>query len=212
MIHIERFVFSPFMENTYLAWDDVSREAAVIDPGCYDRQEENNLAGFIIDNALKLKYLINTHCHLDHTFGNNFVKSNYEVTFLAPEDDIFLLELADEQAKSFGMKFIPSPMPDAYIREEEKIYLGNSEGIFLNTPGHTPGEVCLYFPDVKKCVTGDVLFYEGIGRTDLWGGDYLTLENSIRKKLFALDDEVEVLPGHGEKSTIGHEKKHNPFL
>lgn len=212
MIKIEKFVFNAFMENTFLVWDEISGEAAVIDPGCYDAMEQNHLAGFIISNSLKLKYLVNTHCHIDHIFGNSFIKNNYDVTFFAPEEDVFLLELMEEQARNYGMKLSRSPKPDAYAVEMKNIYLGKSEGRFLKTPGHSPGEVCLYFPEDKKCFTGDVLFFEGIGRTDLWGGNYDDLENSIRTKLFTLADDVEILPGHGDYSSIGHEKKHNPFL
>ncbi len=212
MLKIKKFIFSPFSENTFILWDDLSKEACVVDPGCSNESEETELELFVDKNALKLKYLINTHCHIDHIFGNAFVKEKFNPTFIASEKDVFLLEKAQEQAELFGIKIKLSPLPDEYITEKYKVNLGKIEGGFLYTPGHTPGEYCLYFKKEKLCITGDVLFKEGIGRTDLWGGDYNTLLNSIKSKLLSLPDEVTILPGHGEFSTIGHEKINNSFL
>lgn len=200
------------MENTYVIWDDETKETAVIDPGCHDTNEEIELEKFIDRNNLKIKYLINTHCHIDHVFGNAFVKEKYSPIFLAPEEDKFLLHNAVEQGKMFAIDVNPSPEPDEFIYDGMSIKLGNIKNEFLFTPGHTPGEYCIYFEDDKICITGDVLFREGIGRTDLWGGDTNTLLNSIRTRLFTLPDNVVIYPGHGEESTIGHEKTNNPFL
>ena len=144
--------------------------------------------------------------------GNAYIKEKYTPEFLAPEKDLFLLDNAAAQAENFGMEIRPSPKPDKYITEQSIIKLGSAQGEFLFTPGHTPGEFCLYFPVNKICITGDVLFFEGIGRTDLWGGDYNILSQSIKSRLFTLPDNVTIYPGHGETSTIGHEKSFNPFL
>lgn len=211
MLQIKRFIFNPFLENTYIVFDDITRESAVIDPGCNDKIEQGILAKFIIDNKLSVKYLINTHCHIDHILGNAFIKTNFECIFYAPENDLFLLNSLEEQSLIFGLTAEKSPLPDFFITEELKIKIGNSEGEFLFTPGHTPGEFSLYFEKEKFCFTGDVLFNKSIGRTDLDGGDYDTLINSITTKLFVLPDDVTIYPGHEEKSSIGEEKRDNPF-
>lgn len=211
-LKLKKFVFSPFMENTYVIWDEETKEGAVIDPGCHDTSEQIELSNFIKENNIKIKYLINTHCHIDHIFGNAFVKRNYKVEFLAPEEDLFLIDNALQQAEMFMVKMESSPKPDKFLYDGCSINLGKINNEFLFTPGHTPGEYSIYFPDDKICITGDVLFKEGIGRTDLWGGDYNTLIASIQNRLFTLPDDVTIYPGHGDESTIGHEKKHNPFL
>lgn len=212
MLKIQKFVFSDFMENTYVIWEENSKIAAVIDPGCYYPEEEKNLSTFIDDNNLKLKYLINTHCHIDHIFGNAFIGENYDVDFLAPEHDMFLLDLMEEQAANFGVELKESPKPEKFIKEDIQIELGSLVPKFLSTPGHTPDEYSIHFENEKVLFSGDVLFYEGIGRTDLWGGDFNNLIGSIKNKLFHLHDDTEVYPGHGDKTSIGHEKINNPFL
>ncbi len=212
MLQLKKFIFNPFLENTYIVFDDITRDSAIIDPGCYEKFEEGLLSKFIIENKLSIKYLINTHCHLDHILGNSFIKNNFECIFYAPEKDLFLLNSLKEQSLIFGITTEKSPLPDFYITEELKINIGNSEGKFLYTPGHTPGEFSLFFEKEKICLTGDVLFHKSIGRTDLDGGDYDTLINSITTKLFVLPDDVTIYPGHEEKSSIGEEKRNNPFF
>lgn len=212
MLKINKFICSPFSVNTYIIWDEDSKIAAVIDPGFYNADERSKASDFITTEHLDVKYLINTHCHIDHIFGNAFIKTKYNSEFLAPEKDVFLLDLMIDQAKNYGVDLTPSPKPDKIISETERFILGNSEGKFIFTPGHTPGEYCLYFEKDKICFTGDVLFHESIGRTDLWGGDFDTLISSIKTKLFTLPDDVIIYPGHESSSSIGHEKNHNPFI
>lgn len=212
MLKIQRFVFNLFNENTYLIWDENSKTAAVIDPGCNSPEEEKALREAIHNNSLQLKYLINTHCHIDHILGNAFIKKNFDVLFMAPEKDLFMLELMRDIAHQYGVILEASPKPDNFISEEEKLQLGSFEGRFLFTPGHSPGEYCLYFEKEKVCFTGDVLFKGSIGRTDLWEGNFEQLIESIRTKLFILPDDVKIFPGHESQSTIGTEKKSNPFL
>jgi len=212
MFNIQKFVFSPFYENTYLIWDDNTKDAAVIDPGCYDDKERSTLDEFIKKELLEIKFLINTHCHIDHIFGNAYIKEKYNPTFLAPEKDLFMLDLMIDTAKSYGVEFTPSPKPDKLIDKDEPFILGESAGKFIFTPGHTPGEYCLFFEKDKICFTGDVLFRRSIGRTDLWGGNYETLLESIRTKLFTLPDETIIYPGHDSHSTIEEEKENNPFF
>ncbi len=209
---LHRFIFSPFQENTYLIWDETTRESCIVDPGCFNASEEEELKSFINSNNLTVKYLINTHCHIDHIFGNLFVKEEFDPKYLAPKEDVPLLEMAIEQGKQFGLEVKPSPLPDGFIEESESISLGDVEIKFIFTPGHTPGEYCIYIPAESVCITGDVLFKESIGRTDLWGGNYETLIDSIKTKLLSLSDNTTIYPGHGGSSTISYEKEHNSFL
>lgn len=212
MLNVKIFVFSPFQENTYLVWDEKTADSAIIDPGCLEIYEQEELRSFVENSNLKIKYHINTHCHIDHIFGNAFVKHVYAAPFYAPEKDLFLIEQMEKQAAAFGVSVEKSPMPEHHLTEELILKLGEEDMEFLFTPGHTPGEYSIYFPNSKFCITGDVLFLEGIGRTDLWGGNLKTLLHSIKSKLFTLPDETIVYPGHGDSSTIGHEKVNNPYL
>ncbi len=211
-MQIKKFEFNPFDENTYLIWDEETRETAVVDPGCYFQEEENEIENYISKENLKIKYILNTHCHIDHIFGINFFKQKYSCEYYVPENDIELLNNASEQANFMGLDFNSNIKHDKLINEHLILTLGNIKINFIYTPGHTPGEVCIYFEKEKVCLTGDVLFNLGIGRTDLWGGDYETLINSITKKLFNLPDDVIIYPGHGDKSDIGFEKSNNPFF
>jgi hydroxyacylglutathione hydrolase len=212
LIKIKSFTFNLFSENTFVLWDDESLESAIIDPGCSDSDEEVELESFVTDKNLKIKFLINTHCHIDHILGCEFVKNKYNPIYIAPELDLPLLQNAKMQADFIGMDFSISLLPDEYLSEDKKLKLGSYELSFIFTPGHTPGEFCIYIQNVKSCITGDVLFNDSIGRTDLWGGNYDVLIKSITEKLLTLPDDTVILPGHGESSTIGREKKFNPFL
>lgn len=212
MLNIQKFVFNPFSENTFVLWDDESLECMIIDPGCSDISEENELFDFIESKNLKPKYLINTHCHIDHILGVNSVLNKFKVKYLAPEKDLPLLERAVSQAEMFGLYIDEIKKPNEYLSEENELQLGNENIKCLFTPGHTPGEYCLYSESNKICITGDVLFQQSIGRTDLWGGNYNQLLDSIKMKLLSLPDDVTIHPGHGNESTIGEEKILNPFL
>jgi hydroxyacylglutathione hydrolase len=212
MVQVKIFTFNLFNENTFVLWDDKTKESAVIDPGVSTSDEKETLTDFITNKKLNIKYLINTHCHIDHILGCKFVKEKFNPVYYAPEKDMLLLKNSGMQAQMFDIEFEEPPEPDNWISDEIELFLGNSKILFLFTPGHTPGEYCLFLEKEGVCITGDVLFKEGIGRTDLWGGDYNTLIHSIENKLFTLSDDVKIYPGHGEVSTIGHEKQYNPFL
>jgi len=212
MLNIQKFVFNPFAENTYIIWEVESLECAIIDPGCSDEIETQQLIKFIQNNNLKPKYLINTHCHIDHILGVNEVLENFQIKYLAPEKDLHLLEHSVSQAEMFSLQIDEVKKPDEYLTENSEIVLGSEKLICLFTPGHTPGEYCLYSSNNKFCITGDVLFQQSIGRTDLWGGNYNQLIDSIQTKLLTLPDDTVIYPGHGDSSTIGEEKKFNPFL
>ncbi|MHB1685831.1 MAG: MBL fold metallo-hydrolase [Ignavibacteriaceae bacterium] len=212
MLVVKKFVFNMFSENTFVIWDEESKECAMIDAGCSNKSEEDEIDSYVNEHNLNVRYLINTHCHIDHILGSKFVKEKYNPEYLIPEKDLPLLERADTQAAAFGLNVQTPPKPDRFISTEEKIFIGNSEIQFLSTPGHTPGEVCLYFAKEKFCITGDVLFQNSIGRTDLWGADYDMLINSIKTQLLTLPGDTLIYPGHGDSSNIGIEKMQNPFL
>jgi hydroxyacylglutathione hydrolase len=212
MLVIKKFVFNPFSENTYIVWDEKTNEGMIIDPGCVDSYEEKQLDSFILDRNVRVKYLVITHCHIDHILGCGHIMEKYFPTYLAPEDDLPLLKNADKQASSFGLEVKTPPLPEEYLNEDSKIKLGDTTIKVVSTPGHSPGEHCLYFENEKFCITGDVLFQNSIGRTDLWGGDHSILINSIKTKLLTLPDDVIIYPGHGENSKIGIERIENPFL
>lgn len=212
MIRIKKFTFNLFSENTFVLSDDESKQCAIVDPGCSDKDEENELESFINENDLSVKYLINTHCHIDHILGCEFVKQKFNPIYYAPELDIPLLENAKMQAEMVGIDFSISILPEKYLTENLELKIGSTSLKFLFTPGHTPGEFCIYISEIYSCISGDVLFFDSIGRTDLWGGNYDTLIRSINEKLFTLPDDTIIFPGHGEQSTIGREKKFNPFL
>ena len=212
MLKMEKFVFNSFQVNTYLVWDPETLEAAIIDPGCFSTQEKALISEFSGRNSLNIKYLLNTHCHIDHVLGNSFIKSKFDSEFFAPEKDLPLLENTAAQGKMFGINTEDVIEPDKFLSEDLQLKLGEFEIRSLFTPGHTPGEFSFLFPAENKCFTGDVLFFESIGRTDLWGGDSEQLLDSLRTKLLMLPNETEIFPGHGPASTIGYEKDHNPFL
>lgn len=211
-VNIKRFVFNPFMENTYVIWNTLTLEAMIVDPGNSIPEEDMELTMFINEHGLKLKYLINTHGHIDHILGNSYVLSSYKVEHLIPEKDLYLFSNASQQAAMFGIEYRESPLAARFIDESAKLSLGDILFEFIYTPGHTPGEFCIYFPYQKLLIAGDVLFLESIGRTDLPGGNTEQLLNSIKEKLFVLPLETVVLPGHGESTSIDFEIKNNPFF
>lgn len=203
--------FNPFQENTYLLHDD-TKECVVVDPGCYERQEQEQLKKYIADNDLKVVRLLNTHCHIDHVLGNKFVADTYNVGLEIHPDDEQTLRSVPVYSSNYGFPQYAEQLPASYLKEGENIKFGNTELEVIFAPGHAPGHVVFYNKADKTVIGGDVLFQGSIGRTDLPGGDFDTLIQSIKTKLFTLPDEVTVYPGHGPETTIGYEKKYNPFL
>jgi glyoxylase-like metal-dependent hydrolase (beta-lactamase superfamily II) len=210
MIQIQNFVFNPFMENTYVLYDE-SKEAIIIDPGCYEEAEREELTTFIEANELKVVQLINTHCHIDHVFGNAFIKLKYGVTLTIHEEDEATLKSVEAYAPAYGFNGFETSEADAFFKEGDVVQFGNSSLEVFFTPGHAPGHVVLVNQSQNICIGGDVLFDGSIGRTDLPGGDFDTLIQSIHEKLFVLADETVVYSGHGGTTTIGKEKLSNPF-
>jgi glyoxylase-like metal-dependent hydrolase (beta-lactamase superfamily II) len=211
MIQIQTYTFNAFQENTYVLYDTTG-ECVIIDPGCYEKSEKQELQNFIQDQQLQVKYLLNTHCHIDHVLGNAFVKHTYKVDLYIHRADESVLRAVENYAPSYGFAQFEPTLPDHFLDEGDTVKFGNSSLAVLFVPGHAPGHIAFYSEEDKFCIGGDVLFQSSIGRTDLPGGDFDTLIKSIRTKLFPLGDDVTVYPGHGGPTTIGIEKKYNPFL
>ena len=212
MISIKKFTFNPFQENTYILYDD-SRECVIVDPGCYEVHEEEELHTFVKENDLKVTKLISTHSHIDHVLGNKFVMEKYDVNLHIHSKDLETLQSVVTYAASYGfMDYKPCDTPTHFIKEGENIKFGDSELEVLYVPGHAPGHVVFVAREEKFVVNGDCLFYGSIGRTDLPGGDNMALLDSIRNKLFTLPDDFMVYCGHGPETQIGFEKLNNPFL
>lgn len=209
---IKTFVFNPFMENTYVLHDE-SGEAAVIDAGCLFPEEQEQLRQYIDYAQLKLKYVLNTHLHLDHQFGNAFLAETYGIMPLAHEGDAPMVHTISQQAAAFGIPVqVKACELGGFLSDGQKLHVGNMELEVIHTPGHSKGGVCFHIPSEKVLFAGDTLFQNSIGRTDLPGGDYAQLIDSIRKRLFVLPDDTVVHTGHGEPTVIGDEKSCNPYL
>ena len=211
-MNIKKFEFNMFPVNCYILWDE-TKEAVVIDPGCFYDDEKQQLKQFVEQNGLVVKHLLNTHLHLDHIFGNAFMLREFSLKAEANQADEFLLEGAEDQSRMFGFK-LPETLPPLgkYIGENDTIAFGNTTLQILHVSGHSPGGL-VYYNETEKCIfAGDVLFRGSIGRADLEGGDFNALIDNIRTKLFNLPDDTTVYPGHGPSTTIGAEKATNPFF
>ena len=211
MMQVTTFTFNAFAENTYLLHDH-TKECVVVDPGCYEEREKQTLKDFIRDQGLKVVKLLNTHGHIDHILGNKFVSETYGVGLYNHPQDLATLRAQQAFAPVYGFVHYEEVLPEGHFEENEVIRFGEAELKVLFTPGHAPGHVVFYNERDKICLGGDVLFQRSIGRYDLPGGNLQTLLHSIRTKLFVLPDDVGVYPGHGPSTTIGEEKRHNPFL
>jgi len=208
---LQKFTFNPFQENTYIIYDE-SKEALIIDPGCYDSFEEKELVDFIENKGLRPVRLLNTHAHIDHVFGNQFINDRYDLELELHELDFSILEAAALAAQTYGLNYKESPKANKKLVEGEYIEFGNTKLKIIHVPGHAPGHVVFYNEAEKIIIGGDVLFRGSIGRTDLPGGNHQQLLDQIRKKLFVLPTDVTVYPGHGPETTIGYELSHNPFF
>jgi len=211
MLQIQSFTFNPIQENTYLLYNEL-KECIIIDPGCYFDEEKQKLQSFINENGLQPKFLLNTHCHLDHTFGNKFISETYNLVLHIHPLEKKVLEYGPTSGLMYNLPFDNYGGELIYLNEKEKIVMSSDELEVLFTPGHSPGSVCFYCAQQNFVIGGDVLFQKSIGRTDLPGGDYDTLINSIQTKLFILPGKTEVHSGHGERTTIEDEKLYNPFF
>lgn len=211
MTQIECFTCNPYQENTYLLYDD-SAECAIIDPGMYTGDEQNQVLKFIAENKLKPVLLLNTHCHIDHVLGNKFIYDTYGLLPQFHKGEEIVLNTIVSYAPQMGIRYEVSPLPEVYLPESGVISFGETELELIFSPGHSPAHLCFYNKADRFLIGGDVLFYQSIGRTDLPGGDHDLLLKNIREKLFILPDDCRVFPGHGPATTIGFEKQFNPFL
>ena len=211
MFHVKVFKFSPIQENTYLLYND-THKAIIIDPGCYATEEQETLKKFITDNQLEPVQLVNTHCHLDHVFGNDWVHKTYGLELNIHANEEKMLEFAPKSGETWGMPFVNYTGPLHFLNQENTLSLGEDQLSIRFTPGHSPGSISFYCAEQGFIISGDVLFYESIGRTDLPMASHEQLLNSIKEQMLTLPDEVIVYSGHGRPTTIGHERKNNPFL
>jgi glyoxylase-like metal-dependent hydrolase (beta-lactamase superfamily II) len=211
MYNVKVFIFSPIQENTYLLFNQ-QREAVIVDPGCYGSEEEDELSQFIEREGLKPVLLLNTHCHLDHVFGNKFVAEKWGLVPHVHQLEKKVLDFAPAAGLMWNMPFDNYNGPINSITTETSFDFGGERVEVLETPGHSPASISFYFPESGFVIAGDVLFRESVGRTDLPGANPDTLVKSILEKLYTLPDETIVYSGHGMPTTIGHEKRHNPFV
>ena len=211
MIQIHRFTFNPFQENTYVLFDE-SNECAIVDPGCSNTSEQQQLVQFISGRQLKPVLLLDTHCHIDHILGNKFVYDTYKLSPQIHQKDLVILQNGMRTAQLYQLNYAESPLPVKFIEEGDIVSFGNSQLEVLFTPGHSPGSIIFYNRVQKFAISGDVLFQRSVGRTDLPGGDHELLLKTIREQLFSLPDNTVVYSGHGMKTDIGSEKRLNPFL
>jgi hydroxyacylglutathione hydrolase len=208
---IRSFVFSPIQENTYVL-HNAAGDALIIDPGCYFDEERRQLEEFVTDKKLQPRFLLNTHCHLDHVFGNRFVHERYGLTLHLHEKEKKVLEFAPTSGLMYNMPFDNYAGNLNYLSGGDTLFEGEDQLLVIEAPGHSPGSICFYCAAQSFIISGDVLFRNSIGRTDLPGGNHQQLLESIREKLWPLPDNTVVYSGHGEPTTIGEEKAGNPFL
>ncbi len=211
MLKVKSFTFNPVQENTYVLHNE-KKDCIIIDPGCYFPNEKEELKKYVEENELRPVLLLNTHCHLDHVFGNQFVHETWGLTLHIHELEKKMLELAPASGLMWQLPFDNYDGELIFLKENETIKLGDDSLKILPVPGHSPGSVCFYNAGDKFVISGDVLFYCSVGRADLPGSDYNTLLNSIKTQLYILPDEVTVYSGHGPITTIGFEKENNPFV
>ncbi|MDE7402512.1 MAG: MBL fold metallo-hydrolase [Muribaculaceae bacterium] len=210
---IAKFEFSLFGINTYIVVDPDTLKAAIIDPGMSTESEEKAIKDFIAKENLRITHIINTHLHIDHAISDKMASELFDAPIYAHADDEFLGERISQQSLMFGLnRRISEFSISSYLFDGEEISIGTGKLKVLHVPGHSPGSVALYDKEDKFVITGDALFAGSIGRTDLPGGNHSQLINSIKSKLLTLPDDTIVYPGHGPATTIGREKRSNPFL
>lgn len=202
------FPVPPLGCNCSILGDPVTKQAIVVDPGGAPEQ----ILKMVEAMGLTVVSILHTHAHFDHFLASGEMKRATGATLCLHQDDLPLWELLETQCRLFGVPYQPAPLPDYWIKDEEKLLLGGIEAVALHTPGHTPGSMCFHFAQEQVVLAGDTLFRGGIGRTDLWGGDYDAIEQSIRERLYTLQDETLVVTGHGPETQIGIEKDSNGYI
>ncbi len=212
MITIKYFTFNDFQENTYILHDE-TLEAVVIDPGCSNAREEKMLLDYITTNKLKVVRLLNTHCHIDHVFGNYLIHEKFNVKLEVHENEIQMLKFIKPACAMWNISEPLQPEAHTTLANGGIVNFGNNNVLeIIFAPGHSPGSVCFYCASEHFIISGDVLFKDSIGRTDLPKGNHKDLLKSIRENLFTLPNNTVVYSGHGEPTSIGYEKINNPFF
>ena len=210
---IQTFTFNPLGENTHVIWCDQTLKAAIIDAGMYDRNECEVIKNFLNENKLELTLLLGTHAHIDHIFGNWWIRQAYpDVPYYLHPDDIPMIERSETMAAIWNLNYTPSMLPDNFLNHGDQISLGKMQLDVRFVPGHAPGHVIFINTSENWAIVGDTVFQGSIGRTDLPGGNHELLLNKIQSEIFTLPENMVLLPGHGPKTTVAHEKSHNPFF
>lgn len=211
MTGIKKFVFNAFGVNGFVLYDE-TKECILVDTSCVSNEEKLELDTFLRNERLQPLFLVNTHLHVDHVLANNYLCSKYGISYYAHREGIPLLESAPQFSAMFGFSIEPVVEPHGFLEEGDVVKFGNSVSKVVYTPGHADGSICLISDTGKFVITGDVLFQNSIGRTDLPTGNFELLRKSIYAKLFTLPGDYRVFPGHGPETSIGYEKMNNPFL
>ncbi len=211
MLHIKSFTFNPFEENTYLIYDE-SGEATLIDPGCYEVEEQLDLLDFITEKKLKVTQLINTHCHVDHVLGNFWAKKTFSLPLGIHQNEVPVLKSVEVYGPNYGFNNYQSTEADYFLKEGEQLKVGKESLEILFVPGHAPGHLVFYHKPSHQAIVGDTIFRGSIGRTDLPGGNHQLLLTKIKSELLTLPDETVLFPGHGPSTTVAYEKASNPFV
>lgn len=211
MIYLKKFEFNPFQVNSYVIYNE-NLDCIIVDPSNGEESEDKVLFEFIDKKDLQVRFIINTHGHVDHLLGLKVVKEKYRIPFMMHPDDIFLLEGAVDYGAVFGLSVKKPPAVDKELSHGETVELGKEKIEFIHVPGHSPGSLVLYVPSSNFIISGDVLFNGSIGRSDLPKGNYVQLIEGIKSKLMVLDPDCQVYPGHGPATSIRKEKESNPFL
>jgi glyoxylase-like metal-dependent hydrolase (beta-lactamase superfamily II) len=211
MIKLKQFVFNELGVNCFVLHDDTQR-CIIVDPGCNSTSQQTKLSAYITENNLTPDYIVNTHGHFDHVFGNSWAKSVYICPILMHRDDLHLIEHIDKFAGLFGFEVDKAPFPDRFLYDGELLEFGETSMKIIHVPGHSPGSICLYSETDRLLISGDVLFNGGVGRTDLPAGNHGLLMRGIREKILTLPPDTVVWPGHGPQTTIRNEHDTNPFL
>jgi glyoxylase-like metal-dependent hydrolase (beta-lactamase superfamily II) len=211
MLQVKTFVFNEFQENTYVVWDE-TLECAIIDPGCGHSSEQKELKDFIKDQGLKASLLLNTHCHIDHILGNSFVADYYQLPLHLHEGELYTYNDANRWAAMFGLPNFTPPQQLVYLQAGIPITFGSSRFEVLSTPGHSIASLSFYNPESQFLFSGDVIFQNSIGRTDLPGGNFEILAKSIREVIYELPEATQIFSGHGPITQVASERKNNPFV